>query len=60
MRTKSRFIRVVCNDCGNEQIIFDRASTEVKCLVCNKVIAEPGSGKIKLNAEVVGVTDRSI
>jgi len=47
---RSRFIRVKCNKCGNEQIIFDRASTVVRCLRCNEVLAVPTGGK----AELVG------
>lgn len=43
------FLKVECEECGNEQNIFSRASTEVECLVCGTVIAEPQGGK----AEVV-------
>lgn len=45
---KSRFIKVKCLDCENEQIIFGSASTEVKCLKCDKVLAKPSGGKAKL------------
>ena len=45
---KSRFIRVKCLDCENEQIIFGNATTEVKCLKCDKVLAKPSGGKAKL------------
>ncbi len=44
----SRFLRVKCLDCENEQIIFDHASTEVKCLKCGKVLARPAGGKVRL------------
>ncbi|MHA1662443.1 MAG: 30S ribosomal protein S27e, partial [Candidatus Thorarchaeota archaeon] len=30
----SRFLKVKCLDCENEQIIFGNATTEVKCLKC--------------------------
>ncbi len=42
---KSRFLKVKCLDCENEQIIFGHASTEVKCLKCEKVLAKPSGGK---------------
>lgn len=42
---KSRFLRVKCLDCENEQIILDHATTEVKCLKCGKVLAKPAGGK---------------
>jgi len=45
---KSRFLKVKCLDCENEQIIFGHATTEVKCLKCEKVLAKPSGGKAKL------------
>ncbi|HDN83535.1 MAG TPA: 30S ribosomal protein S27e [Candidatus Altiarchaeales archaeon] len=53
METRSKFLRVKCKSCGNEQIIFDRASTMVKCLVCEKVLAEPRGGKARIYAEIL-------
>ena len=45
---RSRFLKVQCLDCENEQIIFAHASTEVKCLKCDKVLARPSGGRAKL------------
>lgn len=53
--TKSRFLKIKCNDCGNEQVIFSNASTTVKCLACEKVIAEPTGGKADIKTEIVEV-----
>ncbi len=47
------FYRVECEECGNEQNIFSRASTEVQCLVCSETLAVPTGGKVELEAEVV-------
>lgn len=58
--TKSRFLKVKCNDCGNEQAVFSNASTTVKCLACEKVIAEPRGGKAGIKAEIVEVLDSNI
>lgn len=44
----SRFLKVKCLDCENEQIIFGNATTEVKCLKCGKLLAKPSGGKAKL------------
>ena len=52
---KSRFLRVVCPRCKNEQIIFDKASTVVKCLVCNEVLARPTGGKADIKGKIVRV-----
>mgnify|MGYP006286733625 CR=1 FL=1 len=51
---KSKFIEVKCKDCNNEQIIFDKASEEVECLVCGEVLAEPTGGKVALKGEKLG------
>ena len=51
----SKFLKVVCGKCKNEQIIFNKASTSVKCLVCNSELAESRGGKSKIKAKVIQV-----
>ena len=48
------FIKVKCTKCKNEQNIFGRPASTVRCLVCNEVLAEPTGGKAKIIAKVVG------
>jgi small subunit ribosomal protein S27e len=50
---KSKFVRVKCNKCKNEQIIFGKAANEIRCLVCNTIIASPTGGKTKIKAKVL-------
>ena len=50
---KSKFIRVVCRKCKNEQIIFSKASTVVKCNKCNANIALPTGGQADINARKI-------
>jgi small subunit ribosomal protein S27e len=52
---KHRFIKVRCQSCKNEQIIFEGATTKVKCLICDDIIAEPKGGKAEIKARVVEV-----
>ena len=52
----SKFIKVRCK-CKNEQIIFGKSSTEVKCLVCNQVLASPAGGKARIKAKVTEVLE---
>ncbi|HID27985.1 MAG: 30S ribosomal protein S27e [Methanosarcinales archaeon] len=54
---KSRFLRVKCNDCGNEQVIFGSASTIVTCLVCGRVLAEPTGGKSTIKTHIIEVVE---
>lgn len=51
----SKFIRIRCPKCKNEQIAFGKCSTTVKCLVCDKVLCEPTGGKSKIKAKVLEV-----
>jgi small subunit ribosomal protein S27e len=54
-KPESQFIRVKCPKCGNEQTVFDRSSIQVKCTVCEEVLAEPAGGRATLRAEVVQI-----
>jgi len=55
VKSKHRFIKIRCQSCKNEQIIFEGATTRVKCLVCNVVIAEPKGGKADIKARTIEV-----
>ncbi|QCJ47611.1 MULTISPECIES: 30S ribosomal protein S27e [Haloprofundus] len=46
------FYRVVCPDCENEQVVFDRAATPVNCVVCGSTLARPTGGKAAFEGEV--------
>jgi small subunit ribosomal protein S27e len=50
----SRFLRVKC-ECGSEQNIFGNAAMEVKCLQCQKVLAVPRGGRVKILGKVLKV-----
>ncbi len=45
MLMSKKFLKVKCEKCKNEQVIFSSPSTTVKCLVCGEVLAEPTGGK---------------
>ena len=51
----SKFIKIRCPKCKNEQIMFGKASSEVICLVCGKILAEPSGGKSKVKARILEV-----
>ena len=48
----SKFIKVRCSKCKNEQIIFGKPSTKITCLVCSTILAEPLGGKAKVKARI--------
>ncbi|MBU1975677.1 MAG: 30S ribosomal protein S27e [Nanoarchaeota archaeon] len=53
----SKFIKLRCPKCKNEQITFGKAATKVNCLVCGKPLAEPTGGKTRFKARILEVLD---
>ncbi len=52
----SKFIKVKCNKCKNEQIIYGKASTKlIKCLVCDDVLGESKGGKTNVLGKILEV-----
>ena len=49
----AEFVKVKCKECKNEQVIFEKAASEVKCLVCGAVLAKPAGGRAEILAKVL-------
>ena len=47
------FIRVRCDDCENEQIVFGKAANTVNCAVCGSTLATPTGGEAEIHGEIV-------
>lgn len=53
-KPRSRFLKVKCKNCGNEQILFSHSTMVIKCNVCNETLTQPTGGKAMLvNCEVI-------
>jgi len=52
---EGKFLKVMCNKCKATQVIYGKASTIVKCLKCNAILAEPRSSKAKIKAKVLAI-----
>ena len=52
-KPKSKFIKVRCTDCENEQVLFDRSSTTVLCHICGSKLAIPDGGRAKIKAKIL-------
>lgn len=50
---KSKFLRVMCGKCRNDQIIYNKAATVVKCLKCGEVLADPIGGQAIVKGKVL-------
>lgn len=60
METRSKFLKVRCTDCGNEQVIFDRANIKISCTVCGSTLALPKGGIADIKGEISGRIDNDI
>ena len=49
----SKFMKVRCPKCKNEQTVFEKATTNVMCLVCGSALTKANGGKAALNARVL-------
>lgn len=54
---KSKFVKIRCPKCKNEQIVFGKPSTKIKCLVCNTLLTETSGGKGKIKARILEVLE---
>lgn len=52
-KPESEFIKVKCEECGNEQTVFNKPSKDVLCLVCDKIMVEATGGKGNVKAKQI-------
>jgi len=57
LKTQSRYFKVKCRDCGNEQPVFDKCQSVITCLVCGASLSKPRGGAAEIKAEILGVLD---
>lgn len=52
---ESKFLKISCSECENEQVVFNKPSKQAECLKCGEILCEPtgGMGKIKTKIEEV-------
>lgn len=50
----SKFQKVKCKECDEENIVYSHASSSVTCKSCGNVIAEPSGGVATLHGDISG------
>ncbi|MHA1866286.1 MAG: 30S ribosomal protein S27e [Candidatus Heimdallarchaeaceae archaeon] len=50
---KTKYYKVKCASCNNEQIVFDSVKSTVKCNVCDEILAKPKGGKAQILGEII-------
>ncbi|HSB47415.1 MAG TPA: hypothetical protein VLD37_05350 [Candidatus Bilamarchaeum sp.] len=48
----SKYLQVQCK-CGNEQTVFNRTSSIVKCSSCSEPLAHPSGGEAVIHGKIV-------
>ncbi|MBR9707327.1 MAG: 30S ribosomal protein S27e [Candidatus Diapherotrites archaeon] len=51
----SRFLKVKCPGCSNEQVVFGSAKSPVVCVVCGRDLVKPSGGKAEIKAKILQV-----
>jgi small subunit ribosomal protein S27e len=53
----SKFQKVKCKECDEENIVYSHASSIVTCKSCGNVIAEPSGAVATLHGEISGTAE---
>jgi small subunit ribosomal protein S27e len=53
----SKFVKVRCPKCKNEQIVFGKAASEVECVICGKELVKSAGSKAKIKARILEVLE---
>lgn len=54
---RSKFVKIRCPKCKNEQILFGKSATHINCLVCSRPVAAPRGGKSDIKARILEVLE---
>jgi len=49
---RSRFLLVVCNNCGSRQVVFSHATFPARCFSCGAQLVVPTGGKAKILGKI--------
>ncbi|MCR4369114.1 MAG: 30S ribosomal protein S27e [archaeon] len=52
-KPRTKFLRLKCQGCGNEQNVFSAASRQPKCLACNSVLAQTTASRIRTKTKII-------
>lgn len=51
--TGKKYVKIECVDCGNKQVVFTCASTEITCNICGSKLSKPAGGRAKFKGKMV-------
>ncbi len=53
-KPNSKFNKVNCNECGEQQVVYSHVTTEITCNSCGNVIARPTGSLARINGKISG------
>lgn len=53
-KPSSKFLKVNCKECGEQQVVYSHASTEVACKACGNILTKPTGSKAKIEGKISG------
>lgn len=56
-KPSSKFLKITCGECGEEDMVYSHASTKVACTSCGNEIAKPTGAKAKVHGKVLEAFD---
>ncbi|MCY3854308.1 MAG: 30S ribosomal protein S27e [Thaumarchaeota archaeon] len=56
-KPNSKFHKVICKECNEENIVFSHVSTTVTCRSCGNLLAQPTGALAKFHGKVTGSND---
>jgi small subunit ribosomal protein S27e len=51
-KPRSRYLKVQCSECNNEQIVFGSSTTTINCSVCGKQLLQTTGGKARILTKI--------
>lgn len=56
-KPSSKFQKVKCKECDEQNIVYSHASSSITCKSCGNVIAEPTGAVATLHGEISGTVE---
>ncbi|MGB9660063.1 MAG: 30S ribosomal protein S27e [Nitrososphaerales archaeon] len=52
-KPRSAYLLIKCSNCGNEQVVFSSSTVDIKCKICDNLIAQRTGGKAKIFGTII-------
>jgi len=53
-KPNSKFNKIICNECGEQQVVYSHVTTAITCNSCGNVLAKSTGSLAKINGRISG------